>query len=188
MPLKKRHVRHNQAPFMNKQLSKAIMKRSKLRNEFLRKTSKESKLAYNKQRNFCVNLLKKTKRDYFENLNPKSTIDNKNFWVKVKPYLTDKVYSENKITLIEGDTLVTSEQKVDNVFSKYYKNIIPSLNLKIPEALLSETQGIVDPISKAILKYKFHPSIKLINQNNHILNLFSLKEVNVEIIKKLLMI
>ena len=61
VPLKKRHVRHNQAPFMNKQLSKAIMKRSKLRNEFLRKKSKESKLAYNKQRNFCVNLLKKSR-------------------------------------------------------------------------------------------------------------------------------
>ena len=34
-PLKKRYVRANQSPFMNKKLSKEIMKRSHLRNKFL---------------------------------------------------------------------------------------------------------------------------------------------------------
>ena len=34
-PLKKRYVRANQSPFMNKKLSKEIMKRSRLRNKFL---------------------------------------------------------------------------------------------------------------------------------------------------------
>ena len=34
-PTKKRYARANQAPYMNKKLSKKIMERSRLRNEFL---------------------------------------------------------------------------------------------------------------------------------------------------------
>ena len=34
-PLKKRYVRANQSPFMNKKLNKEIMKWSRLRNKFL---------------------------------------------------------------------------------------------------------------------------------------------------------
>ena len=35
-PLKRKYVRANEAPFMTKELHKAIMKRSKLRKKFLR--------------------------------------------------------------------------------------------------------------------------------------------------------
>ena len=35
VPVKKRYVRANQSPFMNKKLSKEIMRRSRLRNKFL---------------------------------------------------------------------------------------------------------------------------------------------------------
>ena len=34
-PIKKRYVRANQAPFINKKINKEIMKRSRLRNKFL---------------------------------------------------------------------------------------------------------------------------------------------------------
>ena len=33
-PIKKRYVRRNQVPFMNKKINKEIMKRSRLRNKF----------------------------------------------------------------------------------------------------------------------------------------------------------
>ena len=42
-PQKKRYVRGNQSPFMNKTLSKAIMQRSKLRNLFLKERTEENK-------------------------------------------------------------------------------------------------------------------------------------------------
>ena len=48
-PLKKRYVRANQSPFMNKKLSKEIMKRSRLRNKFLNTKSDIDRKAYNKQ-------------------------------------------------------------------------------------------------------------------------------------------
>ena len=50
-------------PFMNKTLSKEIMKRTKLRNKFLKEGTNESKKPYTSQRNYCVSLLKKTKKD-----------------------------------------------------------------------------------------------------------------------------
>ena len=63
-PCKKKHVRGNQMPFINKDLSKAIMTRTKLRNIFLQNRSEENKIRYKKQRNFCVSLLRKTKKRY----------------------------------------------------------------------------------------------------------------------------
>ena len=58
-PVKKSYVRANKAPFMNKVLKKAIMKKSQLRNVFLKKRTLESQVAYNKQGNYCIRLLRK---------------------------------------------------------------------------------------------------------------------------------
>ena len=41
-PQKKRYIQGNQAPFMKSVLNKAIMKRSRLRNKFLKTRSSES--------------------------------------------------------------------------------------------------------------------------------------------------
>ena len=47
-PLKKKYIRANEAPFMTKELHKAIMKRSKLRNKFRKTKSNEDREKYNK--------------------------------------------------------------------------------------------------------------------------------------------
>ena len=41
-PVKKRYLRANEAPFMNKVLKKAIMKRSQLRNVFQKKKKRRT--------------------------------------------------------------------------------------------------------------------------------------------------
>ena len=56
---------------MNKTLSKAIMLRTLFRNKFLKNRSNENKTNYVKQRNHCVSLLRKTKREYYSNLDEK---------------------------------------------------------------------------------------------------------------------
>ena len=58
-PRKAKHARGNQMPFMTKDLSKNIMKRS--RNKYL-KNNEENRKLYTKQRNYCVSLLRKTKK------------------------------------------------------------------------------------------------------------------------------
>ena len=61
-PSKARYTRANQAPYMNKKLSKEIMKRSRLRNKFLNTKSDLDRKAYNKQRNYVVSLYEKRKK------------------------------------------------------------------------------------------------------------------------------
>ena len=67
-PLKK-ILRHKNGPFMTKELRKEIMKRSKLKNKYNKKRNYENWSLYKKQRNYCVSLLRKTKKAYFEKLN-----------------------------------------------------------------------------------------------------------------------
>ena len=56
-PVKKRYIRANQKSFMYKELNQAIMVRSKLRNKFLKLKTEENRLAYAKQRNYCVKVI-----------------------------------------------------------------------------------------------------------------------------------
>ena len=67
-PMKKKIVRGNNAPFMTKALFKVIMHRSELKNNFHKKPSEENKSLYKIQRNICVNLLKREKRNHYNNL------------------------------------------------------------------------------------------------------------------------
>ena len=107
--LKQKYIRANNSPFMNKTISRKIMKRTRMRNKFLRERTEANRMAYNIQRNYCVSLIRKTKRDYYSNLNHKQLTDNKNFWKTVKPFFTDKGVNNEKITLTEnGETLSTT--------------------------------------------------------------------------------
>ena len=70
-PRKRKTIRENQSPFINKETSKAIMKRTELRHKFLKHTTDESRTEFIKQRNYCVFLPQKLKRNYKSNLNVK---------------------------------------------------------------------------------------------------------------------
>ena len=61
-PLKSRFIQINQAPFINKETQRGVMVRSTKRKKFLKSRSESDKKAYNKQRNKCVSLLRKTKK------------------------------------------------------------------------------------------------------------------------------
>ena len=63
------------------------MTRSKLLNKFRQERTISSHVAYKKQRNICVKLLRKTKKDFFNNLDVKRVADNEQFYKTVKPCL-----------------------------------------------------------------------------------------------------
>ena len=100
-PIKQRYVRTNQAPFINKAINKEIMKRSRLRNKFLNTKSDIDRKAFNKQSNLCVSLIRREKKNFFNNINIHHITDNKTFWKTVKPLFTYKIQRKSKITLIE---------------------------------------------------------------------------------------
>ena len=88
--MKRKYVRANEAPFMTKELHKAIMKRSRLRNKFLKNKNEINRNNYNVQRNYCKKLLKTRKKQYFNNLNTSKVTDNRTFWKTVVPLFTNK--------------------------------------------------------------------------------------------------
>ena len=76
-PRKKKYARGNQMPFFTKQLSKEIMTISRLRNKYLRNRNEDNRALYVKQRNYCVSLLRKSRKKYYENLDERNLMDNK---------------------------------------------------------------------------------------------------------------
>ena len=63
-----KYLQANHSSFISKDLSKDIMLRTKLRNQFLKLKTHESRLGYNKQRNLSVTLLRKAKKKYYTDL------------------------------------------------------------------------------------------------------------------------
>ena len=101
-PLKKKYIRANHSKFVTKEIRKAIMLRSKLRNQLLKTKSQESKMKYNKQRNLGVSITRRAKRSYYEHLDLKDITDSKKFWATVKPPFSNKKKPTECITLEEN--------------------------------------------------------------------------------------
>ena len=72
---------------MTKELNKATLTLSRLRDNYLKEKSADSKIACDKQRNCCVNLLRRAKTNYFANINISSVTDNTKFWKTFKALL-----------------------------------------------------------------------------------------------------
>ena len=164
-PIKKKYARGNQTPFTTKNLSKKIMTRSRLRNKYLKHKTEKNRLVYTQQRNNCVSLLRKTKINYYGNLDEKDITHNKKFWKTVKPPLSAKSIKNDKIHLRENRELINSESKTAEVLNEF-SDIVK--NSKIPEYenLDSNFEKVKDPVFKAILKYKNHPGIVSIKEKS----------------------
>ena len=164
----KKYIRGNHLSFMIKELSKAIMHRSKLRNNFLRHRSNENRKKYSKPRNYCVSLLRRMKMHYHRNLNEKNITDNKNFWKTVTLFLSDKILSIERITLIENNKIINNA----NIMNTFFSNI--AINLNVPECHKYEgiSSNISNPILKAIAKYRNYPSEKAIKRVSNSNDLF----------------
>ena len=89
-----------------KDLSKAIVHRLKLRSQFLKLQTHESRLSYNKQRTLCVTLLRKAKKKYYK------IFDNENKGNKT-------------IALVEGNEVVTSNEKLAHTCSIFCEYCVP---------------------------------------------------------------
>ena len=66
-------------PFATKYLSKVIIKRSKLRNNYLKNKTDANRMLHKKQRNYSVSFLRKSKTNYYANLDEKKVSNNRLF-------------------------------------------------------------------------------------------------------------
>ena len=159
-PIKKKIVRFNNNPFMSKALREAIMHRSKLKNIHNKYRAENNWASYKKQRNFCVNLLRKTKTEYFQKLNVKDLSDNRKFW---KTIFSNKGLNSNKLMLKEKNRLITEKKELATVMNTFFVNITKSLDLK------KDDDSSLNPINfeninDILGKHKNHPSVHKISQ------------------------
>ena len=96
----------NNNPFMSKALIKAIIHRSNMKNIYNNYRTEDNWANYKKQRNSCVNLLRKTKTEYFQKRNVKDLLDNRKFWKTIKPFFNNKGLNSNKLMLKENVKLI----------------------------------------------------------------------------------
>ena len=167
---------------MTKALRKPIMVRSKLKNKYNKNRTEENWDSYKKQRNFCVNLLRKTKKDYFNDLNIKNITDNKAFWKTIKPYFSNKGLNSSSLILSEKNKIVTNDQDIANIMNNYFTGITSHLNLKPDQINHSEN------LTNIIENFKNHESIQRIKLANfHHRQTFNFRYVSVKEVKKELM-
>ena len=184
-PIKRKILRCNESPFINKQIRKEIMKRSSLRNRFLKKKTEANKILYNKQRNYCTYLIRKTKKEYYSRLHPSCLISCKKFWKTVKPLFSDKIKTSENITLIENNEIVNTSAKTAELFNSYFSNAVKLLNIVRDEKLVINSYD-TDPILDAIKTFEEHPSIMKINQHFSKDNTFSFSYANLNDIESLI--
>ena len=107
--------------------------------------------------------MRKTKKDYYGNLNEKDEIDNKRFWKIVKPFLSDKLKSSEKTTLVHKEKIIPNDDEKTkfNLFF-FYRSTLK--HLKIPEFKDTDfaPECISRPALKAIMKFRNHPSVSAI--------------------------
>ena len=115
---------------MTKELRKEIMLQSKLKTKFNKERNHINWCNYKRQRNRCLSILQKTKKEYFNSLNIKEVSDNKLFWKKVKPFFSDKGSNSSKITLVEENSIISDEEEIANIMNNYFINVTKTLNFK----------------------------------------------------------
>ena len=120
------------------------MHTSKLKNIYNKTGANEDCKNYEKQKNFCVNLLRNTekdyfqklnisylkyflrntKKDYFQNLNISYLTYNKKFWKIIKPFYRNKGLNSDILILREKDISTFDEKPLTTLRRKYFVNII----------------------------------------------------------------
>ena len=102
----------------------------------------------------------------------------------VKPLLSDKVVYSERITLIENDKIVENDKNTTSILNKFFSNIITTLGIPQYNKKEPVSHNIGDPLMKAIMKCRFHPSILAVKKIGNSCSSFSFSQVEGDEIMK----
>ena len=88
----------------------------------------------------------------------------KNFGKWSNPFFSEKVNTNENITLVENNNIISSEIEIAEKLNAFFSNIVKELNIKVKEDLLCDVSDINDLVERAIQKYKNHPSMQMIKE------------------------
>ena len=178
-PKKQKVARGNNAPFMNKTLSKAFMTRPRLRNKYFKNPTPENKLSYTKQKNFCTNLLKREKKKYYNDLDTKIFDSNRKFWQRVKPLFSEKTMLKQSIRLKENGKIISDKKEVAEILNNYFMESVENLEVEryLPTNNITIDDQNLDKIDKIVQQFQNHPSILKISENVKFENKFKFNDI-----------
>ena len=154
--IKKKYIQADEAPFMTKNLHKETMKRSRLRNKYLKSKSLTDRKNYN--------ILRTTKKEYFNNLDAKNVTDNKTLWRTAVPIFSNENSKSDKIILNEEGKTVSDKKELCRTFSTYFANIVSDLQIPKIKKDASNIKSNHDLVLAAINTFQNHPSVVNIKQ------------------------
>ena len=117
-----------------------------------------------------MNLLKKEKKKYYNNLNLKDIAD-KMFWKKVKPLFTERSKLKTNTTLVESDKVITEKEDIAEILNNYFIEAVQNLEIEKftyggdHEETQNQSENINDVLDNICRTYKSHPSILKIREN-----------------------
>ena len=200
--IKSKQIRGNQASFMNKSLSKIIIQKSKVRNKYLKWPSRENFL-----KNKCNSLVRKSKKEYFQNVSNANSSHSKSFWNAVKPFVSNKgaisneniiikAQKEEKIKVkgleneihIDANELIKDDKILVELFNNHYLNIVEKTSGLAPNCIGYPENPNLDKstVLDIINKYKDHPSITKIKELGINKTSFEFPEATTEDINKII--
>ena len=127
-PLKSRIAKTAKIPYMHSNLMKAMYRRNKYRNDYLKSRNSQNWQIYKKQRNLVTSMRKRAIKAYFTK---KCNIGSspKEFWNCIKPFFSDKNSKDNGcIILKENDKIINTNLEVANTFNDYFVDIAKDIN------------------------------------------------------------
>ena len=88
-------------------------------------------------------------------------------WKHVKPFFSNKLSKNSKITLKEGDESISDSAKCAEVMNNIFSDAVSKLDID-RNLHTNDTFGFTEPVTIAIEKYKNHPSIPKLNDKGFI--------------------
>ena len=140
------------------------MHRSKLKNLYNKNPTELNKINFKRQRNYCVGLLAREKKKYYNNLDLKILQDNKQFWKNIKPLFSNKqTVSQKNIVIVENDTITSKNEEVATKLNDFFIHAVDNLEI---EKFIPQDNNVSqdDSIEEIIEKYDHHPSILMIKK------------------------
>ena len=182
--IKKKVIRANHAPYVAKTLRKAIMKRPQLEKIYFKKRTQESfKKIFKKIT--AVDYTNEREKVFFESIDSSKINDNKTFWKNIQPFFSEKQKTVNKITLVnENEDILSNDKVVADEINSFLKNATKNLGITENTYIVDNSNDITDPVNKAIDKFKNHPSILLIQSKVANDSTFSFNEASLSDIEK----
>lgn len=135
LPLKKKFIRGNQAPFMKKKTERDNLQQKYAKKYFFANIQPDqNEVNYKKQHSKRVSLRKKSVQLYFQNILRVGIITNRSFWSTTKPFPTNNghINSNEIIVKNRNKAIIKEDREFSETFSDNYVNTVQITSGKKP--------------------------------------------------------